>query len=97
MKPRKLTLREIHKLYLLLRHSLPEKEEQYLIDEIEAMVGRMKSGIALVKAVEIMYPNKDFNHNNPLEILLLFIKGMKQNEFFDYVVFVKNINRVKPS
>lgn len=88
-----LTLREIHKLYLLLRSCLPEKEEAYLIDEIEKMVDRMESGETLIQAVEILYPKKKFNRENPLEILLLFIQGLKQNDFFDYVLFINKIKR----
>jgi len=97
MKPKKLTLREIHSLYLILRHALPEKEETYLIDEIEKMVGRMNSGRTLVRAIEIMYPKLNFNHNNPLELLFLLIKGLKQNDFFEYVAFINGIKGVKPS
>ena len=93
MKPKKLTLREIHKLYLLLRHSLPEKEESYLIDEIERMVSMMEGGEVLVRSVQILYPRAKINKNNPLELLLLFIQGLKQNEFFDYVSFINGIKR----
>lgn len=93
MKPRKLTLREIHSLYLVLKDSLPEKEESYLIDEIQKMVGRMESGDVLLKALDIMYPKKKINQNNPLELLLLLIKGLKANEFFEYVQFINGIKR----
>ena len=88
-----MNLREIHKLYILLRSCLPQKEEPYLIDEIEKMVGMMESGETLIKAVELMYPKKKFDANNPLEVLLLFIQGLKQNEFFDYVNFINEIKR----
>lgn len=90
---KQLNLREIHKLYLLLRHCLPENEERYLIDEIEGMVDRMDSGEVIVRAVEIMYPKSKFNRDNPLEVLLLFVRGMKQNEFFEYASFINGIKR----
>jgi hypothetical protein len=90
---KQLTLPQIHRLYLLLRNCLPEKEEQYLIDEIEAMVGRMESGETLIQAVEIMYPKKKFDRNNPLELLLLFIKGLKHHDFFEYATFINGIKR----
>lgn len=70
---------------------MPHNEERYLVDEIEKMVGMMESGETLVQAVEIMYPKK-INRDNPLEILALFIKGLKQNEFFEYANFIKTIS-----
>jgi hypothetical protein len=88
-----MNLQEIHKLYLLLRSCLPQKEEPYLIDEIEKMVGMMESGETLVQAVELMYPKKKIDKHNPLELLLLFTKGLKQSEFFDYVNFINGIKR----
>lgn len=91
MKPKKLTLREIHSLYLLLKSSLPAKEESYLLDEIEKMIEGMESGEVLIEAVGILYPKK--KTNNPLELLLLFTQGLKQNEFFAYVEFIHGIKR----
>lgn len=95
MKPKKLNLHQIHKLYLLLRDCLPEKDEVYLIDEIEVMVSRMRNGTILFRAIEIMYPRLEIEANNPLEILSLFVKGLKQNEFFEYVGFINGIKRGK--
>jgi hypothetical protein len=91
-KPKKLTLRQVHSLYLLLRSCLPEKEERYLIDEIGSMVGRMKSDGTLIRAVEIMYPKRNFDKKNPMELLALFIRGLNQNDFFSYVQFLRNMN-----
>lgn len=91
-KPKKLTLREIHELYLLLRSCLPEKDETYLIDEIGRMISGMKNGETLIHAIEIMYPKKRLNKNNPMELLALFIHGLRQNDFFSYVQFVRDLN-----
>ena len=88
---KKLTLREMHRLYLLLRDCLPEKEERYLVDEIEAMVGRMKRDRTLILAVEIMFPESKIDRNNPLELLILLIRGLKHNDFFEYVSFVNKL------
>lgn len=57
------------------------------------MVEKMESG-TLVRAVEILYPKKKFDKENPLQVLLLFIQGLKQNDFFDYALF---INKIKHS
>lgn len=88
-----MTLQKIHQLYLLLRSCLPHKEEEYLIDEIEKMVGMMESGETLVQAVQLMYPKKKIDRNNPLELLLWFIRGLKENEFFEYASFINGIKR----
>lgn len=95
MKPKKLTLREIHLLYLTLKDSLPEREEQYLLDEVESMINRMKNGYVLVQALHILYPNKNINTDNPLELLVLFIRGLKVNDFFEYAYFIRGLKSVK--
>lgn len=93
MKPKKLNLHEIHKLYLLLRSCLPQKEELYLLDEVDKMVGMMESEETLIQAIEIMYPKKKISRNNPIELLFLFTQGLRQNEFFEYAIFINGIKR----
>lgn len=95
MKPKKLNLHQIHRLYLLLRSCLPHKEEAYLIDEVEKMVGMMEDGDTLFRAVELMYPKIELDTRNPLEILLLFVQGLKQNEFFEYADFINGMKSGK--
>lgn len=85
----------MHRLYLLLRDCLPEHEERYLIDEIGQMVERMKNSNVLIRAIDILYPNKKVDYGNPLELLLLFIRGLKQNEFFEYATFINGIRSGK--
>lgn len=92
MKPKKLNLQEIHRLYLLLRSCLPHKEELFLLDEVDKMVGMMENEETLIQAVELMYPKKKVS-NNPIELLLLFTQGLKQNEFFEYATFINGIKR----
>jgi hypothetical protein len=93
MKPKKLNLREIHSLYILLRSCLPHKEEEYLIDEISRMIEMMESGDTLIQAIEIMYPKRKFNRNNAMELLLLFTRGLKEIEFFEYILFINGMKR----
>ena len=89
-KPKKLNLRQIHSLYLLLKPFLPPKEEKYLIDEVEKIVDRMNDAIFL-ESLRIMYskPVK----GNPVELLFYFIRGMKQNTFFEYVEFIQGLGK----
>jgi hypothetical protein len=57
------------------------------------MVGMMESEGTLIQAIEIMYPKKKFSVNNPFELLLLFTQGLRQNEFFEYAIFINGIKR----
>lgn len=61
----------------------------YLIDEIEKMIDMMEGEEVLAKSLEILYPTNKIN--NPIEMILLFVRGLKENEFFDYVLFVDGI------
>lgn len=91
-RKRKLNLREIHKLYLLLKHALPDKSKEYLIDEIDGILDKAQDGVML-KSLEIMYKSKDFSKKNYVELLTLFVKGLRENDFFAYASFVKGMSK----
>jgi hypothetical protein len=57
------------------------------------MVDMMESGETLVQAVRMMYPKKKIDEENPVELLILFTRGLKENEFFEYVDFINGIKR----
>lgn len=86
---RKLNLRKIHALYLTLKHCLPVKESQYLIDEIDGILDRAQDG-TILRCLEIMY-NKDFSKKSYVELSVYFIRGLRENDFFAYVNFVKGM------
>ena len=88
---RKLNLRKIHALYLTLKHCLPVKEHQYLIDQIDEILDKAQDE-TIMKCLEIMY-GKDFSKKSYVELLVLFIKGLRENEFFAYVNFVKGMSK----
>lgn len=87
---RKLNLRKIHALYLALRHCLPVKEHQYLIDQIDEILDKAQDD-TVMKCLEIMY-GKNFSKKNYVELLSLFIRGLRENDFFAYVNFVKGMS-----
>lgn len=91
MKPKKLNLTEIHRLYLVLRHALPDKEEALLIDEIEKILQRAEPN-TMMRCLEIMYSKKP-NKSDPFNLLLLFIKGLQINDFFEYSNFINGLKR----
>lgn len=87
-KKKKLTLEQIHGLYLLLLPYIPEKEEKFLIDQVDKMLENMPSEV-FISAIEIMYEN--VKYESPIKIAVMFIEGLKQNNFFDYVSFIENL------
>lgn len=89
-----MTLQEIHKLYLLLRDYLPEKEEKYLLDELIAIFERAEPG-TISKCLEIMYPSRQ--PRDTLDGVKMFVEGIKKNEFFEYVSFVNTIKHARRS
>lgn len=91
MKPKKLNLREIHSLYRLLEHSLPREEENYLIDEIDEMLSRIESS-ALMDSFDILYKG-NWRKKNDIELLILFIRGLRENDFFNYVTFIQGFKK----
>lgn len=86
---KKLTLREIHEVYLLLEHALPEKEESYLIDELDTILDKAKPG-TVIKVLKIIYPDK-LEGKSDLSLFVLFTKGLRENNFFEYVHFIKRL------
>lgn len=91
LKPKKLTLRQIHSLYLLLRHALPKKEEKYLIDQIQYILQHAEKGTVRA-SLNIMYELR--SEPNPIQAITLFTKGLQENGFFDYVAFLKGLRGI---
>jgi hypothetical protein len=88
-KKKKLTLREIHKLYLLLKPCLPEKEEEFLIDEMDSILDKMTEEV-MKQSLEIIYRKEIADE--PFEMLILLMSGLSDSDFFNYVAFLKSIN-----
>lgn len=78
----------MHELYLTLKDCLPEQEEKLLIDEMKKMLERMSPAM-FDKAYVIMYGKiyKKISLRTSVE----FIQGLKENNFFDYVSFIKSL------
>lgn len=85
IKPKKLSLREMWELYRLLGDG---NRKTYLFDEIVSMMETMPPE-NIKESIKLMYTNIPLN---PLEIGLMFAKGLKHNEFFGFQEFIKAIN-----
>ena len=88
-KKKKLTLREIHEVYLLLEHALPEKEEAFLIDELDTLLDKAKPG-TILRVLKVIYPDQ-LKEKSDLSLFVLFVKGLRENNFFEYVNFIKKV------
>lgn len=89
MKPRKLNLTEIHRLYKVLEDSLPEKEEALLIDQLDKMLDKITPS-EFMESLSILY--KDTSKKNDIELFLFLVRGLKENAFFEYARFIKSLN-----
>ncbi len=87
-KKKKLTLEQIHNLYLILLPHIPEKEEKFLIDQVDKMLENMPSD-TFIHAMEILHPS--LKNESPVRIAFLFIEGLKRNDFFGYVSFIRSM------
>jgi hypothetical protein len=89
-KKKKLTLREVHKLYLLLKPFLPEKEEDYLIYEVIKILEKITPDT--MKAAMDIYYNKDFAFKEtPTQIALMFSGVIKDSGLFAYIQFIERL------
>lgn len=85
-KPRKLNLYEVWDLYVLVGegYSLPD-----VLDESIEML-RNLSPFEIKRAMKLLYPK--YETKNSLETALLFMKGLKENKFFDFQYLLRMIN-----
>jgi hypothetical protein len=90
-KPKKLTLRQVHSLYLLLKHALPKQDEKLLIDQTQYIFEHMIPG-TLLSSLEIMYKSLPKNLNG-ITASTLFMRGVMENDFFSYVHFLRTFGR----
>ena len=87
---KQLSLQEIHKLYLILKPYLPEKEEDYLIYEVIRIMEKITPQ-EFQESMLIMYGKKFNFKQNPGKLAVEFINGVKKHNLFSYIHFVKSI------
>ena len=87
IKPKKLNLDEMWKLYIILKPALDNrKSEDVLLDEIDKLLELSPSGTR-VACLNVMYDN--IKVTSGAEALALFIQGITKNEFYSFVEYVK--------
>lgn len=91
-KTKKLSFQEMWNLYLLLKSAIDNRElDDLLIDEIVNLLMLSPQG-TLATCLGVFYNKVDIDNLNPLEAGLFFIRGIKENDFFNFVKFVRNIS-----
>lgn len=88
MKTKRLSLSEMWQLYRLLGDGFGK---EYLWDEIIEMMYLVPPK-NIKMAMGLMYDNVSIN---PLEIGLMFVKGLQHNKFFEFRMFVEALNGSK--
>jgi len=90
LSPKRLSIREMWKLYKTIESGIPEKEEPYLFHQVMKVI----EGITTPQfedSIKIMYGNKVLKKQDTL-FALLFIKGIKKNSLFAFSSFIKGMS-----
>lgn len=80
--PKKLALDEMWDLYLLVGDGTGK---ELLIEEVSALLDKL-SPSKLMRIIQILF---DGYEKNPLKIIVLLIQGLKKNNYFLFVDFIK--------
>lgn len=89
LKPKKLSLSEMWDLYKILGRWMGQK---YVIDEVAEKLKSI-SPKDFSKSMNLMYDTVSIE--NPPQLAVLFIEGLKFNKFFEFQRFIETIG--KPS
>ena len=85
MKPKKLNLEEMWKVYLFLRHALEDDEEVNVYSVILNSEPRF-----LLEALRVLYDNK-VTMDNEYNFIKLFSEGLESNDFSEFVNIVRGL------
>ena len=75
---------------MLIEHALPQREEEYLVDELDKLTDNLKPG-TIKQCLKIMY-KENLEKESNLKLFILFVRSLNENMFFDYAHFVKGIH-----
>lgn len=89
MKPRKLNLQEITKIYLLLKPSLEGLTEEMTVGDGIQEIFNNSNEQTLLECINTLYDNSiDFDSFE--EFVALFVAALIENEFFSFVWIIKD-------
>ncbi len=88
--PKKLSIKEIYRLYRELKNGLVgRKTNDTLLDEIVSILERVDKD-AFKQSIKIMYG--DVKNKSSVESAIMFSRGLKETNFFEFCTFVESIN-----
>ena len=91
MKSNKLNLKDMWRVYLLLKPSFADRERMDTVeDEVLEMI-KLSDPKALLECVHILYDNK-VDTKNAGEFVSIIQSGILRNRFFDFVDVVRGFN-----
>jgi len=77
-------------LYSLLKNGLEGTEQEYLIDTVSSMLDKL-SQHEFVSSMQLMYRDTDLTKLNPVQMVTMFISGLKKNELLYFSDFIKGL------
>ena len=84
MKSNKLNLKDMWKLYLLLKPAIAERDRKDTIEDEVLEIIKLSDPKALLEYVHILYDNK-VDTKNAGEFISLMQEGVIRNRFFEFV------------
>ena len=88
--PKKLSIKEIYSLYRELKSGLVgRKTNDTLLDEIVSILERVDKD-AFKQSIKIMYG--DVKNKSSVESAIMFSRGLKETNFFEFCTLVESIN-----
>ena len=63
--------------------------KKYILEEVVEIL-KVVPPANIKKSLQLLYDTVSIS--NPLEVSLLFTKGLKKNHFFEFQLFVENLN-----
>ena len=86
-KPKIVTLEDVWKLYLLLKHAISPKPLKDAEEEIIYILDNLKDG-TMRQAIGILYEKNDYD---PFTTILMFLNGLRYWGFVDFVGFIRGL------
>lgn len=77
-------------LYKTIQSGLPKTQEVYIIKEITTILKNINKQ-EFLSALSLLYKIESFEKFNPLQMALMFTRGLSENKFFEFVLVVKRM------
>lgn len=90
--PKKLSLENQWELYKILESSLKDISMSSPLLDIISKIFETISYPELLHVLELLYINFNLDEKNEVQLLTMLTRGLKQNDFFSFVTFMRVLN-----